>query len=207
MLVAGLRYAFAEATAEGLWLQVGALLLELGVLSGERRLLVLGDGASWIRTWFEGLGIAPKAMIVCWWHLRKRCYESMSTAGWPQGPSAGLGEGAAGSVVGREGGRGDGTAAGGVGVGADPESGRGLDRLPGEASRVHPRLPGTAAGGSMDREHAGGEVQRLGGVGALQAPWDELVAAGGAGLGRAAMASAMMNTLILKETRHGGAIR
>jgi Uncharacterised protein family (UPF0236) len=81
VLVAGWQYALAEATAEGLWLQVGALLLELGVLSGERRLLVLGDGASWIRTWFEGLGMAPKAMIICWWHLRKRCYESLSTAG------------------------------------------------------------------------------------------------------------------------------
>src|SRR3954464_7095466 len=84
VLVAGWRYAVAEATAEGLWLQVGALLLELGVLCGERRLLVLGDGASWIRSWFEGLGIASKAMIVCWWHLRKRCYESMSTAGGPK---------------------------------------------------------------------------------------------------------------------------
>src|SRR3954452_14239115 len=57
VLVAGLRYTFAEATAERLWLQVSASLLELGVLRGERRLLVLGDGASWIRTWFEGLGI------------------------------------------------------------------------------------------------------------------------------------------------------
>lgn len=85
VLVAGWRYALAEATAEGLWLQVGALLLELGVLSGERRLLVLGDGASWIRNWFEGLGVAPKAMVVCWWHLRKRCSESMSTAGGPKG--------------------------------------------------------------------------------------------------------------------------
>jgi hypothetical protein len=81
MLVAGWRYALAESTAEGLWLQVGALLRELGVLCGERRLLVLGDGASWIRTWFEGLGMAPKSMIICWWHLRKRCYESLSTAG------------------------------------------------------------------------------------------------------------------------------
>lgn len=84
ILVAGLRYALAEASAEGLWSQVSALLIELGALSGERRLLVLGDGASWIRTWFEGLGIAPKAMIVCWWHLRKRCYESMSSAGGPK---------------------------------------------------------------------------------------------------------------------------
>jgi hypothetical protein len=81
VLVAGLRYAFADATTEGLWLQVGALLLELGVLCGERRLLVLGDGAAWIRTWFESLGVSPKAMIVCWWHLRKRCYENLSTAG------------------------------------------------------------------------------------------------------------------------------
>jgi uncharacterized protein UPF0236 len=84
VLVAGLRYCFAEATAESLWLQVSAVLLELGVLDGERRLLVLGDGASWIRTWFEGLGIDSKAMVLCWWHLRKRCYESMSSAGGPK---------------------------------------------------------------------------------------------------------------------------
>ena len=84
VLVAGLRYGLAEATAEGLWLQVSALLLELGVLDGERRLLVLGDGAAWIRTWFEGLGIDSRAMVLCWWHLRKRCSESMSSAGGPK---------------------------------------------------------------------------------------------------------------------------
>jgi hypothetical protein len=84
VLVAGYSYAFAEATAEGLWLQVSALLAELGILSGQRRLLVLGDGASWIRTWFESLGISPKAMILCWWHLRKRCYQQMSSAGGPK---------------------------------------------------------------------------------------------------------------------------
>jgi len=84
VLVEGLQYAVAEATAEGLWFQVAALLLTLGVLRGERRLLVLGDGASWIRTWFEGLGVVPKAMIVCWYHLRKRCYEQLSAAGGPK---------------------------------------------------------------------------------------------------------------------------
>jgi hypothetical protein len=84
VLVAGWRSVVADATTEGLWLQVSALLLELGVLSGERLLLVLGDGAAWIRTWFEGLGIAAKAMIVCWWHLRKRCYEQLSAAGGPK---------------------------------------------------------------------------------------------------------------------------
>ena len=84
VLVAGMRYALADATTDGLWLQVSALLLELEVLSGGRRLLVLGDGASWIRTWFESLGIDPKAMIVCWWHLQKRCYENLSSAGGPK---------------------------------------------------------------------------------------------------------------------------
>src|SRR5512135_2530640 len=90
VLVAGWRSAFAEATAEGLWFQVSALLLELGVLSGERPLLVLGDGAAWIRLWFEGLGVSPKAMIVCWWHRRKRCYEQMSAAGGPKERRRGL---------------------------------------------------------------------------------------------------------------------
>jgi hypothetical protein len=84
VLAAGLRYALADATTEGLWLQVAALLLEWDVPSGRRHLLVLGDGASWIRTWFEGLGIDPKAMIVCWWHLQKRCSENLSAAGGPK---------------------------------------------------------------------------------------------------------------------------
>lgn len=92
VLVAGLKYMVADATTEGLWLQVSALLLELQVLSGDRRLLVLGDGASWIRTWFEGLGIAPKAMIVCWWHLKKRCYEQLSLAGGPKDRRQALGK-------------------------------------------------------------------------------------------------------------------
>src|SRR5262249_23323183 len=84
VLVAGLRDALADATTDGLWLQVSALLWELEVLSGGRRRLVLGDGAAWIRTWFESLGIAPKAMIVCGWHLQKRCYEDLSSAGGPK---------------------------------------------------------------------------------------------------------------------------
>ena len=84
VLVAGWQYALADATAEGLWLQVSALWLELGALTNARRLLVLGDGAAWIRAWFEGLGIPLAAMIVCWWHLRKRCYEQLSSAGGPK---------------------------------------------------------------------------------------------------------------------------
>lgn len=92
VLVAGLRYALADATTDGLWLQVAALLFELKVLGGGRRLLVLGDGASWIRTWFEGWEIDPKAMIVCWWHLQKRCDEDLSSAGGPKDRRQALGK-------------------------------------------------------------------------------------------------------------------
>ena len=84
VLVEGLQDAVAEATAVGLWFPVAALSLALGVLRGEGRFLVLGDGAAWIRTWFEGLGVSPQAIIVCWWHLRKRCDEQLSTAGGPK---------------------------------------------------------------------------------------------------------------------------
>ena len=183
VLVAGLRYALADATPEGLWLQVAALLLELDVLSGGRRLLVLGDGASWIRSWFESLGIDPKAMIVCWWHLQKRCYENLSAAGGPKDRRRSLqealldrlwaGEVDAAITLLRE----------AMEWVRNPKALCGPDRLPGETPGVHPRLRGTATGGAVDREHAGGEVQRLGGVGALQAPGDELVGGGGAGAG------------------------
>ena len=84
VLVAGLRHVFVDTTPESLLVQVSALLWQLGVLNSERRLLVLGDGASWIRNWFESLGICSKTMVLCWWHLRKRCYEQMSLAGGPK---------------------------------------------------------------------------------------------------------------------------
>ena len=101
-----------------------------------------------------------------------------------QGSSPRVREGAVGSVVGREGGCGDRTLERGVGVGEEPCSGRGTDRVSGEAESVHPRLPAAAKGRAMDREHAGGEVQRLGSVSTMQASGNELVAPRGVGLGR-----------------------
>ncbi len=59
---------------------MGALLAVLGVPRGTRRLLVLADGARWIREWFEGLGLSDGTMIVCWWHLVKRCQQDLSRA-------------------------------------------------------------------------------------------------------------------------------
>jgi hypothetical protein len=82
VLVGGLQYLMADATAEGLFEQLAGLLCRLDVLDGTRQLLVLADGASWIRTWFEGLALSGKAMIVCWYHVTKRCYEDLSGAGF-----------------------------------------------------------------------------------------------------------------------------
>ena len=80
VMVAGRSWHLAAATAQELAYQVGALLAVLGVHRGTRRLLVLADGARWIRDWFEGLGLQDKAMIVCWWHLVKRVQQDLSRA-------------------------------------------------------------------------------------------------------------------------------
>src|SRR5262249_45055216 len=81
VLVGGLQDLLAAGTSEGLFEQLAGLLCGLDVLDGTRQLLVLADGASWIRTWFEGLGLAGKTMIVCWYHVTKRCSEDLSGAG------------------------------------------------------------------------------------------------------------------------------
>src|SRR4051794_6104405 len=86
-------------------------------------------------------------------------------------------------------------------MGAAPERGGGLDRLPGEASGVPPELPATPARGVVDREHASGEVQRLGGVDSLQAPRDELVAGGGPRLGGAGSSPSEWGTGTLSSDR------
>jgi hypothetical protein len=80
VMIAGCCWHLAAATAPELTYQVGALLAVLGVHRGTRRLLVLADGARWIRDWFEGLGVEGGTMIVCWWHLVKRVQPDLSRA-------------------------------------------------------------------------------------------------------------------------------
>jgi hypothetical protein len=80
VMIAGCCWHLAAATTPELTYQVGALLALLGVHHGTRRLLVLADGARWIRDWFEGLGVEGGTMIVCWWHLVKRCQQDLSRA-------------------------------------------------------------------------------------------------------------------------------
>jgi len=66
VLLAGLSWHFAAASAEGLIGEVAGLLAVLGVPEGKRRLLFLADGARWLREWFEGLQVPDKAMLLCW---------------------------------------------------------------------------------------------------------------------------------------------
>jgi hypothetical protein len=81
VLVGGLQYLLADGTAERQFEQPAGLLCRLDVIDGTRQLLVPADGASWIRSWFEGLELTGKTMIVCWYHVTKRCYEDLSGAG------------------------------------------------------------------------------------------------------------------------------
>jgi hypothetical protein len=55
VMIAGRCWHLAAASAPELSFQVGALLAVLGAHRGTRQLLVLADGARWIREWFEGL--------------------------------------------------------------------------------------------------------------------------------------------------------
>jgi hypothetical protein len=80
VMIAGRCWHLAAATTQELAYQVGALLAVLEAHRGVRRLLVLADGARWIREWFEGLGVEGATMIVCWWHLVKRCQQDLSRA-------------------------------------------------------------------------------------------------------------------------------
>src|SRR5262249_13278534 len=91
VMIAGGCWHLAAASTQELAYQVGALLAGvgvpegallavLGVHQGTRRLLVLADGARWIRDWFEGLRVEGGAMIVCWWHLVKRIQQDLSRA-------------------------------------------------------------------------------------------------------------------------------
>src|SRR4051812_5081622 len=80
VMIAKRCWHLAAATTRELFFQVGALLATLGVHRGTRTLLVLADGARWIREWFETLGLRDATMIVCWWHLVKRCSQDLSRA-------------------------------------------------------------------------------------------------------------------------------
>jgi len=73
-------WCFSEENAQSLIFVVGALLATLGVHRGQRRLLFVNDGARWIRGWFEGLRVPSKGMVLCWYHLARRCLMNLGSA-------------------------------------------------------------------------------------------------------------------------------
>lgn len=71
---------FSEENAPALTYAVGALLAVLAVHRGDLRLLFVNDGAQWIRDWFDGLRVASKSMVLCWYHLAHRCMMNLGSA-------------------------------------------------------------------------------------------------------------------------------
>lgn len=80
VLAACQRWCVTAASSTALIEQVAGLLAHLGVHRGQRSLLFLADGARWIRNWFDQLDVPAKAMILCWYHLVKKCQQQLSMA-------------------------------------------------------------------------------------------------------------------------------
>ena len=76
-------FYLAASTSEQLIQQVWAYLTVLGLLAG-KRLEVLSDGARWIGDWVGSLSGVAVEHILCWYHLRKRIYESFGAFGFPK---------------------------------------------------------------------------------------------------------------------------
>jgi hypothetical protein len=82
--LAGWCHLLVDCAQEGLIRRLTAVLHRLGVTAGRRPLVVIADGAGWIRAWFEALAVPGKVMVLCWYHLRKRCYQKISGSGLPK---------------------------------------------------------------------------------------------------------------------------
>jgi hypothetical protein len=80
VLAACQRWHVTASSSVALIGQVAGLLAHLGVHRGQRSLLFLADGARWIRNWFDQLDVPAKAMILCWYHLVKKCQQQLSMA-------------------------------------------------------------------------------------------------------------------------------
>lgn len=82
IMVGPMSYHLVAETTEALWEQSAALLHLLGICDGRRQLIVLADGARWIRNWFTSINAPGKVMILCWYHLAQRVYQRLSAAGF-----------------------------------------------------------------------------------------------------------------------------
>jgi hypothetical protein len=71
---AGAKTIYCSATTSGqLIFQVSSVLAAMGVHRGEKKLLVIGDGADWINNFVAGCATKEKRYILCWFHLWEKC--------------------------------------------------------------------------------------------------------------------------------------
>jgi hypothetical protein len=75
----GLCYYLAGRSVEQLSMVLMSYLMMLGYL--DKRLEVVSDGATWISDWVSKVTQVPVVQILCWFHLRKRIYESLTAVG------------------------------------------------------------------------------------------------------------------------------
>jgi hypothetical protein len=80
VIAAGKTYYFSAISSTQLLYEVGSLLATLGVDRGNKGLLVISDGAAWIRRWIDSIGIVEKTSVLCWYHLKKRCWRLIREA-------------------------------------------------------------------------------------------------------------------------------
>ena len=75
----GVCYYLAGRSVEQLTMVLMAYLMMLGYLG--KSLEVVSDGATWISDWVSSVTQVPVVQILCWFHLRKRIYESLGAVG------------------------------------------------------------------------------------------------------------------------------
>jgi hypothetical protein len=81
VITADKTHYFSAPTSTQLFYQVSGLLATLKVHI-DKQLLLISDGAAWIRRWYESIGIAPerKLSVLCWFHLKKHCWRLIREA-------------------------------------------------------------------------------------------------------------------------------
>lgn len=79
----GRSFYLASSSPIELFALLGTHFVLLGLLAG-KRLEILSDGARWIMSWSYGITGTVCVRILCWYHLSRRVYESLSGQGYPK---------------------------------------------------------------------------------------------------------------------------
>jgi hypothetical protein len=80
IVAAGRTYYLSAASSMQLLYEAASLLAVLGVHRANKRLLLISDGAKWIHYWFDGLAVKNRLSVLCWHHLKERCWRLIREA-------------------------------------------------------------------------------------------------------------------------------